>query len=790
MLRKRQMHMLKICFILLGVVMVATAVPTRAGSDEWSTADLTGYNIQTIAIDPTNSNTIYAGTERGMLVSQDGGQNWRGLGNIPTHVYSIAVNPADPATLYAAFTSQRGREELFKSVDGGETWATLGSGVLNGPRWVGMHPLRPDVIYVISQDGLFRSPDAGNSWASAGLPSTGRVQTLAFDPANAEVMYVVLNQQQGLFRTGDGGQSWSLMSVGVDGRNTDVYKLAVGADGVLVAMGDEYIFRSRDGGQSWQTSRPEDYWGYYGDNTGLAVDNVQPQFIYLGWDDGIYRSEDGGDSWTSLIGELPGWPIQLVPDPLQERVLYALVNGRLYKSADGGQSWQGPQLATSVQSLAAHPANPGQVFAFAGGWGDSRLWRSLDGGQSWNLSNVGLEQTQIRLLAFDPADANRVYVGTQNGLYRSIDGGQTWNITGLPTNVQVNAMAVDPQNNANLFVGGDTGLLRSANSGESWTAAPFDRSVTGLAIDPLMPQNVYAVSNNRLHHSSDGGASWRALALEHQDLLSVSIKPDDSATIYTGGWEGLFISHDGGDSWNKAAQIGGEGNRSPLLLQTDPRRPEALYAAYQSNIYISPDAGVNWFPLKQGLPGLFATGLAVDAGDPLTLYATFQDGAGGVWRYTMNNLPEPPTPTPSPTPPPTATPRPTQTPRATATPASRLAATGTALALVKTDTEATAVTVFGLDNETGSDGASPVATTDRQVTNEQAIDSTQESGSVWPVLIGVMVLAAVIGGGVLVWRYALATAAPVPAAITCPNCGTALPAGARFCARCGQQLNG
>jgi photosystem II stability/assembly factor-like uncharacterized protein len=780
------MFRFKLPGIIIAVVLMLTlgqlTEPVSAGDDVWTTSSLAGFSVATIAIDPTNSEIVYVGTSHGMLVSQDGGQNWRGVPSLIGEIRSILVHAENTSVLFVTDSYQ-----LLRSEDGGSNWSTLGNGMLNWPTWVGAHPLQPDTIYVQTNNGFFRSPDGGNSWSGAGLPVVGQVQAVAFDPTNGDVMYVALARRQGLFRTGDGGRSWSLISGTLEGQGSVIYRMNVDTNGTLFVQSQAGIYKSADGGQSWQLDDMEENirrYGSYAERSGFAVDTTQPDILYHGGDRGLFRSRDGGTTWEQFADVLPGWPDILVADPRQEGHLYAIATAQstrqLHKSTNGGATWHTFHFGATVQKVAAHSEASGIVFGLSAGRGVGP-WRGEGSLQSWKPSNAGLEEVQVNIITFDPTDTNIVYAGTQAGLYRSIDGGNTWTLTGLPTNVQVFTVVIDPQTNTNLYVGGSTGLLRSSNNGESWTAAAaVSQNVTSMAINREAPETMYAVANGRLHRSQDSGESWSVLNHPSQQIASVALKPDDPRTIYTGGRDGAYVSRDGGAGWSRMAiQASSSSNLAPLL-RTDPRRPDALYLAWGAEFFISPDTGVTWFPLSQGTPGLAINDLAVDAGDPLTLYATFQNGVGSVWRYTLTSLPEPPTPTPSATN--TPLPLPTNTATPTATPLSILSVTATARAVESADPEATAVALFGLEREGDAGEVAPDS-------EEAATVSVEETGSIWRIMGWVLLLGIIAGGGFFVWRYAQTTA-PVasPAQVFCPECGTSIPAQARFCIKCGHPM--
>jgi len=750
----------------------------QAGDDEWTTTSLAGFGVNDITAEPTNPNVLYAATNRGLLLSWDGGHTWRALplGEGAVQVAAVLVHPEEARQLYAAFGGK-----LQKSVDGGQTWQKLGEGVVESPYWIGMPPGQPDVVYVMTGAGLFRSRDGGGSWSSAGIPVSSQVQGLAFHPDDPNVIFVAANNGRSLFRTSDGGQSWTE----IPNQLNNASALAMTPDGKLFLQDRNGVQRSDDNGQSWQQVNPEGV-RYFAERT-LAVEGNEPNTIYIGVDEGIYRSDDEGALWTAFTESLPGWPQKIIADPTTDGRLFAVVDNQLFTSTDGGESWRGYIATVSYNALQAHPAQPNTLFARSSNGYRGNLWRSQDGGQTWQISNKGLEEVAITTLAFDLTGTNMIYAGTDAGLYRSRDGGIVWEMTGLPNNVHVLSVVVDPLNSANLFVGGSNDLLRSTNSGESWTAASLGQNVSSLAIDSKNPQNMYALVNGKPYRSIDSGATWASLNYPGRNAVSLAIKPDDGSVLYVSGYDGLYVSHDGGSNLTTLAFQPAElrGDYTLPILQTDPKRPNALYLAMGPALYLSPDTGVNWYPLKKGAPAFWISSIAVDAGDPLTLYAVHDNGEGGVWQYRLSQLPEPPTPTPtasatvSPTPFPTVTPR-TQALETTVSGGGRLSATATALAASREEIDATAVAVLGLDEEVSTPENDP------QTDTPEAVGPTSSPN--WFLLAGGMLLfLAVAGGGFYWWQQRQETTVVMPPSlIVCSNCGAELPSQAKFCIKCGQ----
>ncbi|MGZ4391521.1 MAG: WD40/YVTN/BNR-like repeat-containing protein [Gaiellaceae bacterium] len=299
---------------------IYAADPTRGalksidGASHWQVTNdgLSLAPVSTLAVTPR---AIYAGTGAlGLFKSRDAGAHWQPLPTGLEAVYSIAVDPGDPAHVLAAglpSTALPSRApQLAVSSDAGRTWTTAAF----GGRYVSVVAINGQRAYACSGAGLgvFGSTDGGHSWHALGPPGVHYVQALAIDPGDSAVVYagVYGAAVRGLYKSSDGGSNWQSVT---DALNIDVTAVALDPQDpstvyVATTGGEGGVFKSTDGGTTWQPENSGLRWRVKA-HTGkwitptmaisaLAIDPAHPTTLYAATDPrGVYRSTDAGTTW-------------------------------------------------------------------------------------------------------------------------------------------------------------------------------------------------------------------------------------------------------------------------------------------------------------------------------------------------------------------------------------------------------------------------------------------------------------------------------------------------------------
>ncbi|MGH9769874.1 MAG: SBBP repeat-containing protein, partial [Blastocatellia bacterium] len=313
--------------------------------------------IVALAIDPSNSATVYAGTASGLYKSANGGGAWTRSGSgLPDQraVTALLVDPKNPSALHAATSSavyldqgavNRGTDGMvFKSTDGGGSWNRIGAALtIERVNAFALDPTNSAIIYVAaSNGGVFKSTDGGANWnainngfAAGGNPPTlFNATSIAIDSSNPSRIFALVNG--GLYRSVNGGATWALNLMGTAPR-------------------------------------------------ALAMDPRNPSTIYAGTggasERGLFKTTDGGETWKA-IGT--GLTVDNKPD-----------------------------FNLSVTALAIDPINPSILYAGVEEIGDRfyKVYKSMDGGESWSPSRKGLADANVQLLAVDPQAPSRLHAG-------------------------------------------------------------------------------------------------------------------------------------------------------------------------------------------------------------------------------------------------------------------------------------------------------------------------------------------------------------------------------------------
>ena len=258
--------------------------PSHRGLYTPSPADREKGWLVALAVDPANTNVVYAGSDR-VSKSTDGGHSWKTV--FPPHptpdgddVSALAIAPTRAEPIYAivgdfgpsSSTPADGRTTIYKSTDAGATWqATTAVHGDVTPTAIAVDPRDPATVYAAISANVLKTTNGGETWQpiAAGLPishtrgtchclSRGGVTALAVDPRRAGTVYAALTQG-GIYKTTNGGQTW-IHATGTPLDMTSALAVDPSRPAMIYAAGESAmgagpkILRSTNGGRTWATA--------------------------------------------------------------------------------------------------------------------------------------------------------------------------------------------------------------------------------------------------------------------------------------------------------------------------------------------------------------------------------------------------------------------------------------------------------------------------------------------------------------------------------------------------------
>ena len=628
------------------------------GGKTWTNAGLKkSEHIGRVIVHPTNPQIVFvaaagplwgAGGERGLFRTTDGGRVWKNVKNIDIHTgfTDVIFDPTNPDVIYAA-SFQRERRPytyvgggpgsgLWKSIDGGDSWARLAEGLPKGD--VGRIGLdvsrsRPNVVYATIETKV-----TGNGAATG-------------------------NTEASIYRSDDYGASWQKMGTGSS------YPWYMGQIRVDPTDPERVYFMgvplqvSTDGGRTFRNTATASHV----DHHAMWIDPTDPDHIIIGSDGGVYITHDRGRT-VDFAPNLPIAQYYAIATDLRQPFYY------VYGGLQDNSSWGGPSQTRNRQGITngdwikttggdgfyamIDPTDPNTVYGESQGGdivrydvrtGEQKTIKPLPefGGRPyrWNWSSPML---------LSPYDHNTIYFGA-NYLFKSTNRGDAWTRLGpdltrqrnrdsLPVMGKIwprdaiarhqgtadygNISTIDesPIRQGLLYVGTDDGVISiSRDGGATWNritkfpGVPDETYVSRVVGSRFNEGTVYATMDNHRNSdfkpyvlkSTDYGAHWTQIAGNLPANGSVQVVREDVVEpnlLFAGTEFGAFYSANGGSSWTQLKY------NIPTVAVHDivvhPREKDLVIGTHGRGIYIIDDitpleklaeanrAGTYLFPVK------------------------------------------------------------------------------------------------------------------------------------------------------------------------------------------------
>ncbi|MEM7015910.1 MAG: hypothetical protein AAF512_01065, partial [Pseudomonadota bacterium] len=301
-------HPSRVDIVYAGTFGAGVFVSSDGGSG-WAELNqgLTNKFVHALTMHPIDTEVLYAGTNGdGVFIIKDGSDSWvPAVGTEGTAVSYLATSPPDLSlplaglTLYATTFG----DGVFKSTDSGANWTSINNGLTDlSVNSIALDPSNPDTLYAATSGQVFISRDGGTRWMPSNLnlviTNDIIVQSVTVDPHDAQLIYA--GTTEGIFISPDGGGTWLSSNIGFS--DIIVFNLVVNDQGTSVAVyagTNQGVFKSTDGGFAWHPTGE----GLPDRNIrGLAVAPLNPDVIFAGTEGyGAFRTAP--NSRDDLISE-------------------------------------------------------------------------------------------------------------------------------------------------------------------------------------------------------------------------------------------------------------------------------------------------------------------------------------------------------------------------------------------------------------------------------------------------------------------------------------------------------
>lgn len=258
----------------------------------------------------------------------------------------------------------------------------------------------------------------------------------------------------------------------------------------------------------------------------------------------------------------------------------------------------------NVRSLATDPRDAQRVFL---GTADGILYRSDDGGVRWRRLRPGfpLRRCSLDRIVVDPRGV--VFVGywavhdSGGGVARSSDGGKTFVVLKGIEGESVRALALAPSDARVIAAGTPTGVFLSRDGGKGWTRITPEhhlelRNVESLVFDPADSKVLYVGTRHLGWKTTDGGAKWLPVhdgMIDDSDVMTLTIDRWDPRTLYATACSGIYRSTEGAKGWTKLPGIPFSSRRTRAFSQSADYL-NLLLAGTTEGLYISKNRGTSW----------------------------------------------------------------------------------------------------------------------------------------------------------------------------------------------------
>ena len=603
--------------------------------------------VNTIIVDPNNPNTYYIGAPAGGIwKSTDQGDTWTPLSdNLPQiGVSGIAIDFTNSNTIYISTGDDDAGDTysvgVLKSTDGGLTWNTTGLQFNNsGERSneIYMHPTNNQILWVATSDGLYKTINGGNTWVRK---RTGNIRDLKVHPTNPDIIYVVSSSN--FYKSTNAGESFTTITNGLPNSSNRLAIEVTAANPNLVYLlsaddsnNFQGLYKSTNSGNSFtRTNEFDDIFqssqSWY--DMSLTVSDVDENIIFVGVLD-IWKSTNGGDNFTRLNNWFDSSSPRFTHADIHflryfNGELFCGSDGGIYKSTNDGNVFNELNEGLAISQYYRISVSKQSADNVVGGLQDNggfaysnQTWYKYHGGDGMDC-------------AVDPNNPNTYYGFTQYGGSLSVtqNGGVSGQgVAGSPEGGSwITPLTINSQ--GELYAG-YSHLYKLVNG--SWSQVSgnvFGGRVQRVEIDPNNEDIIYVGRGNTLFKSTNRGIDFTQIYSANDNISSVEVNNDNSNLVYlstSGGNNGQILkSINGGVSF--ANITGNLPSDSKLIIKHQIHSPlNDLYIGSSIGVYHINDGMANWETYSTNLPNVPIRDLEININDRILTAGTY---GRSVWQ--------------------------------------------------------------------------------------------------------------------------------------------------------------
>lgn len=590
----------------------------------------------------------------GVYKSDDGGETWKNVGLKETrHISRVRVHPTNPDIAFVAAMGdmfgpnpERG---VYRTKDGGETWEqVLYKGETTGSVDLAIAAQNPDIIIASMNhhvtypwdeesggptSGLFKSTDGGDTWAdlthNPGMPEgmLGKVG-IAISGADSDRVYAFIEADKaegGIYRSNDGGDTWlrvnynpahleipnSYNHITADTQDPDTFYIQPIAG----------LLKSSDGGKTFEKIRLENW-----DPHALWIAPNDNQRIIEGGDGGASITFNGGKSWSSLENQPTADLLSLAIDDQEPYNLYGSQNDNSHmmipSRTDAGQiGWshytvlpagEGGQTAVKPDGSVVYANDRSRMARIDQSTG---IAEQISVWPEWVFGTPAADIPYRFYYSFpvliSPHDPDIIYTAAQL-MFRSTDEGENWD-----------QISDDLTKNRQDIMRETSGGPISSNASSLFHVS----LIRTIAESSITKGELWVgTDDSTVQFSLDGGKSWQDVSppalKEWTTITAIEISPHTPGTVYISGERHrvsdrtpyIYKTKDYGKTW-KHITNGIRENDFTWVVREDPVRKGLLFAGTETGAYVSFDDGDNWTSLQRNLPPVIVMQMQIKDND-------------------------------------------------------------------------------------------------------------------------------------------------------------------------------